>query len=144
MSEQFHFSDGRQLGTQDLSWSYASVVSAHLVREQALKFTTPTTTPPSTGVCAIPNPLKQDCGFAGITQKACEENGCCWKALTPGTGIPWCYKKTAKPRCSVAVEARKTCGRQGINMNQCKRKGCCWERLHSYGDKVPACYNAAA
>ena len=39
--------------------------------------------------CDVPNKEKKECGFFGISQKKCEENGCCYKVSTDGS--PWCF-----------------------------------------------------
>ncbi|KAJ3145912.1 glycoside hydrolase 15 protein [Geranomyces variabilis] len=163
MSEQFQFATGAQQGTQDLAWSYASVVSASLARTAALSLVdggavvvptptpTPTTgpvqptpTPPTAGVCPVSDADKKDCGFAGITQSGCEVKNCCWKASTPGSNVPWCFSKVdtttrppVGPSCNVALASKKDCGFAGINQSGCEAKGCCWAPLTVAG---PWCF----
>ncbi|KAJ3159787.1 glycoside hydrolase 15 protein [Geranomyces michiganensis] len=164
MSEQFQFATGAQQGTQDLAWSYASVVSASLARADALALVggdvvvpTATATPTSTvpivtptahpDVCPVSDADKKDCGFAGITQSGCEAKGCCWKASTPGSQVPWCFNKLGGngggnnnpvgPSCAVALANKKDCGFAGINQSGCEAKGCCWSPLTGAG---PWCF----
>ncbi|KAI8910165.1 Six-hairpin glycosidase-like protein [Gorgonomyces haynaldii] len=100
MAEQFHFYSGQQMSTADLTWSYASVVTAGHARNQALAFAQPASgscqaqkAKPS---CPIPGQIKdsskRDCGFAGITVEQCVDKGCCWTPILRGKGnVPWCY-----------------------------------------------------
>lgn len=39
--------------------------------------------------CAVPSAKRSDCGVPGITQKTCEESGCCFDSSQ--TGSVWCY-----------------------------------------------------
>ena len=41
--------------------------------------------------CDIIGPDRTSCGYSGITQQQCEDNGCCFNSDT--TGYPWCYYK---------------------------------------------------
>lgn len=34
---------------------------------------------------------RQDCGYRGISQEACEKAHCCWRPAPDGRGIPWCF-----------------------------------------------------
>ncbi|XP_041439227.1 integumentary mucin A.1-like [Xenopus laevis] len=36
---------------------------------------------------------RKDCGFPGITEKQCKQNGCCFDSSI--VGVKWCYTRTA-------------------------------------------------
>ena len=39
--------------------------------------------------CNVNRLSREECGYIGINQKTCEENGCCWKV---DIFSPWCFK----------------------------------------------------
>jgi NAD(P)-dependent dehydrogenase (short-subunit alcohol dehydrogenase family) len=43
-------------------------------------------------MCSVPDEHKQVCGFAGLTQDACEARGCCWQQAS-NSDTPWCFQK---------------------------------------------------
>nr|XP_039258180.1 alpha-amylase-like isoform X1 [Styela clava] len=40
--------------------------------------------------CSVTETSRQECGYYGIQQNECENNGCCW-AESNLSGVPWCY-----------------------------------------------------
>ena len=42
-------------------------------------------------LCDISNKERKNCGSFGISQKKCEEKGCCYKVTSDGS--PWCFHK---------------------------------------------------
>ena len=42
-------------------------------------------------LCDISNKERKNCGSFGISQKTCEEKGCCYKVTSDGS--PWCFHK---------------------------------------------------
>jgi len=51
------------------------------------------------GSCNVGNSDKWDCGFSGIDQSGCENNGCCWQpvARNGSRDTPWCFYPSDKP-----------------------------------------------
>lgn len=41
--------------------------------------------------CAVSDSAKVDCGYAGVTQDACESKGCCWVPAGENSVTPWCF-----------------------------------------------------
>lgn len=41
--------------------------------------------------CNIANSTKIDCGYSGINQEGCNDNGCCWVPAGQGSSTPWCF-----------------------------------------------------
>jgi NAD(P)-dependent dehydrogenase (short-subunit alcohol dehydrogenase family) len=44
-------------------------------------------------MCGVPDEHKQTCGFAGLTQDACEAKGCCWQQASANSDTPWCFQE---------------------------------------------------
>ncbi|KAJ3005875.1 hypothetical protein HKX48_000425, partial [Thoreauomyces humboldtii] len=91
-----------------------------------------------------------DCGFAGITQSACQAKSCCWSQSSV-SGTPWCFYKsnlvpvapTVVPvatSCNVAVSARKDCGSTSSTQNSCLASGCCWSPVNNNPTNAPWCF----
>jgi alpha-D-xyloside xylohydrolase len=41
--------------------------------------------------CSVQSYEKRDCGYAGITEAQCLDQGCCWKEQSTNSAEPWCY-----------------------------------------------------
>ena len=98
--------------------------------------------------CGQYDPMKEDCGYSGITQQQCEENGCCY-AESSTSGIPWCFKgiddiptyytRDSKKICAIDRENRVDCGYKGIKKEECESKDCCF-KIDDYESVVPWCF----
>jgi hypothetical protein len=54
----------------------------------------PAPTPSPGNVCTAQTSSSRDCGWMGVNQQQCENQGCCWKPLDPNPGnLPWCFYK---------------------------------------------------
>ena len=81
--------------------------------------------------CGQYDPMKEDCGYSGITQQQCEQNNCCY-AESSTSGIPWCFKgiddiptyytRDSKKICAIDRENRVDCGYKGIKKEECESK----------------------
>mmetsp|Transcript_24946 Transcript_24946/g.48652 ORF Transcript_24946/g.48652 Transcript_24946/m.48652 type:complete len:684 (-) Transcript_24946:450-2501(-) len=103
------------------------------------------------GDCAVLDAKHlSDCGWVGITERACLAKGCCFKDMGWNSEVPWCFKKTLatiatakKPswlQCNVPRPERVQCGFAGIAKEQCNQRGCCFAANGAPG--VPACFKA--
>mmetsp|Transcript_102077 Transcript_102077/g.202648 ORF Transcript_102077/g.202648 Transcript_102077/m.202648 type:complete len:370 (+) Transcript_102077:52-1161(+) len=104
--------------------------------------------------CLVPDALRRDCGFSGVTKQQCLEKGCCYRhPLTPGSGAPFCYfgsstagkshsivppTTTRPPGCRVPGPNRKDCGVKGITPTECISRGCCYYHTATIG--APFCF----
>ena len=98
--------------------------------------------------CGQYDPMKEDCGYAGITQQQCEENNCCY-AESSTSGIPWCFKgiedipsyytRDSSKRCEIYRENRVDCGYKGIKKEECESRDCCF-KIDDYESIVPWCF----
>ena len=98
--------------------------------------------------CGQYDPMKEDCGYSGITQQQCEENNCCY-AESSTSGIPWCFKgiddiptyytRYSKKICAIDRENRVDCGYKGIKKEECESKDCCF-KIDDYESVVPWCF----
>ena len=96
------------------------------------------------GECDIKDTLKRDCGWSGINQATCEQEGCCWRESS-AANVPWCYfpeggEKTDVPieECDLKDSDKVECGYMGIDQNECERLNCCWVPSKQSG--IPWCY----
>ena len=95
--------------------------------------------------CAQYEPLRTDCGWNGITQEQCENNGCCYYQSSI-SGVPWCFHGiddvptyltlTSSKSCALDRELRKECGYKGITKEICESRDCCY-KIDDYESKVP-------
>jgi len=52
----------------------------------------PTPAPTKPAACPAQTASARDCGWVGIDQGGCENQGCCWKPVSPNpSNLPWCY-----------------------------------------------------
>ncbi|KAI8915522.1 Six-hairpin glycosidase-like protein [Powellomyces hirtus] len=167
LAEQFRADNGFQQGPGDLSWSYASVVTADVARRAALQHIKDVPTPVDT--CAVVSDSeKTDCApEPNVTVGSCLLRGCCWEKSAMA-GVPWCFKQAlvvgdpkpsstattvvatttvsptptiSLPSCEVQDAARRDCGYPGINASQCVAKGCCWKQS-TPNSRTPWCFIA--
>ncbi|KAI8816692.1 Six-hairpin glycosidase-like protein [Fimicolochytrium jonesii] len=90
LSEQLRADNGFQQGPADLSWSYASVVTAGVARRAALAHIGNVATPVDTCAVVADN-KKVDCHpDPNVTVGSCLLKGCCWQKSTI-QGVPWCF-----------------------------------------------------
>ena len=90
---------------------------------------------------------KRDCGFAGITEPECVQNGCLW-CPSCVQGEPWCIHQSGDSSatqpppgvasCNIDDSAKRDCGYYGINKQSCEADGCCWQQAPC--DGIPMCY----
>ncbi|XP_031752029.1 integumentary mucin A.1-like [Xenopus tropicalis] len=90
-----------------------------------------------------------DCGYPGVTEKQCKQNGCCFDNKI--WGVKWCFKKqigkahftttpppttttttttttpTPTQNCAVAPADRVDCGYPGVTTADCRAQGCCFD-----------------
>jgi len=108
---------------------------------------TPTPVPsPPNGQCDVSESSRQECGYYGIQEQECMNEGCCWR--TSGSwGVPWCYNSQGGApapspggQCSVPDDRKQDCGYFGIDESNCVSNGCCWQESSS---GAPWCFNRA-
>ena len=98
--------------------------------------------------CGQYEPLREECGYAGINQEQCEKNNCCWKESSVDK-VPWCFKGiddvptyytiyTSKS-CARDRDLRKECGYKGIEKAECESRDCCY-KIDDYESEVPWCF----
>ena len=86
--------------------------------------------------CGPDSEMKIDCGYFGITEAECNEQGCCWEESQID---PWCFYPFVN--CDVPDDEKRDCGYLGIHFMECRLRGCCWES--SLDPTVPWCYSPA-
>jgi len=107
---------------------------------------TPVPSPPPNGQCDVSESSRQECGYYGINEQQCMNEGCCWR--TSGTGgVPWCYNSQGGApapspggQCAVPENRKQECGYFGIDEGGCTGRGCCWQESSS---GAPWCFNGA-
>uniref|UniRef100_A0A8D2D0R2 Trefoil factor 3 n=1 Tax=Sciurus vulgaris TaxID=55149 RepID=A0A8D2D0R2_SCIVU len=60
--------------------------------------------------CVVPPKDRVDCGYPQITERDCNNRGCCFDSSTPG--VPWCFKPLSEcfqrcPRLRNCVEGAR-------------------------------------
>jgi len=45
--------------------------------------------------CKVSDSEKIDCGFVGVDEEGCKNNGCCWSP-SKTSGVPWCFYKAGQ------------------------------------------------
>ena len=98
--------------------------------------------------CGQYEPIREECGYAGINQEQCEKNNCCWKESSVDK-VPWCFKGiddvptyytlTSSKSCAIDRDLREECGYKGIQKAECESKDCCY-RIDDYESEVPWCF----
>ena len=98
--------------------------------------------------CGQYEPLRKECGYAGINQEQCEKNNCCWKESSVDK-VPWCFKGiddvptyytlTSSKSCAIDRDLRQECGYKGIKKAECESRDCCY-RIDEYESKIPWCF----
>ena len=98
--------------------------------------------------CGQYEPLREECGYAGINQEQCEKNNCCWKESSVDK-VPWCFKGiddvptyytlTSSKSCAIDRDLRQECGYKGIQKAECESRDCCY-RIDDYESKIPWCF----
>lgn len=83
--------------------------------------------------CNFSPRARQECGYLGMNQGACQSRGCCWDTSFTKGG-PWCFHK--KNACAHR-DNREDCGILGTNSLECGSKGCCWD---SRFPNIPWCF----
>ena len=99
--------------------------------------------------CGQYEPLREECGYAGINQEQCEKNNCCWKESSVDK-VPWCFKGiddvptyytlSSSKSCAIDRVLREECGYYGINKEECEENGCCW-KVDDDDSVVPWCFH---
>ena len=97
--------------------------------------------------CGQYEPLREECGYAGISQEQCEKNNFCWKESSVNK-VPWCFKGiddvttyytlTSSKGCAIDRDLRQECGYKGIKKAECESRDCCY-RIDDYEYDVPCC-----
>ena len=98
--------------------------------------------------CGQYEPLREECGYAGINQEQCEKNNCCWKESSVDK-VPWCFKGiddvptyytlSSSKSCAIDRDLRQECGYKGIKKAECESRDCCY-RIDDYESKIPWCF----
>lgn len=85
---------------------------------------------------SLPPLARKQCGFYGISDTKCIDQGCCWHELHK-KGVPWCYQApttttTTLDYCSaqsVALGQNKAaCGASSESPENCNAMGCCYSK----------------
>lgn len=97
----------------------------------------PTRAPGKPANCQSLSPLaRKQCGFYGISDEKCIDQGCCWHELHK-KGVPWCYQApttttTTLDFCSaqsVSLGPNKAaCGASSESPENCNAMGCCYSK----------------
>ncbi|EHB03614.1 Trefoil factor 3 [Heterocephalus glaber] len=48
--------------------------------------------------CVVPPKDRVDCGYPGVTQKQCNNRGCCFDSSI--RNVPWCFKPLQETECT--------------------------------------------
>lgn len=143
--------NGQELGDPNCIWTPESTPSivegiTHPGQNCQPVPPTPAPTPPPTlaptpaPTCEVAESNRMECGFYGIDEPGCLNNGCCWRS-SGMQGVPWCYAKAAPPvtQCQVPENEKQDCGYSGITQDGCEGvNSCCWEESQQSG--VPWCF----
>merc|ERR1719205_133812 len=115
----------------------------HRQLRQAICHPGPAPGPPD-AQCEVAESNRRECGYFGIDEGTCVNDGCCWRE-SYSSGVPWCYTQASSPapspgtRCQVPDDRKQDCGFFGIDESGCEARGCCWQESQS---GAPWCFNA--
>merc|ERR1719189_3341829 len=98
--------NGQELGDPDCVWTPESTPSitdgvTHPGQncQPVTPAPTPAPTPPSDAQCEVAESDRNECGFYGIDEPGCLNNGCCWRS-SGIQGVPWCFQGVQTLRSS--------------------------------------------
>ena len=77
-----------QFGCEDIGccWRESNVFGEPWCFQRPAEIETETLDPS----CVLSDAFKFDCGFVGVNEFSCQEQGCCWQE-SDVQGVPWCF-----------------------------------------------------